>query len=60
MSEMTRQDILPAVSAYIASLADAVQEFFDTYFPDSYLDFIFPHMQYVGKPEQPVSPPQEQ
>ena len=24
MSEMTRQDILPAVSAYIASLADAV------------------------------------
>ena len=39
---------------------NAVQEFFDTYFPDSYLDFIFPHMQYVGKPELPVSPPQEQ
>lgn len=35
---------------------NVVQEFFDTCFPDSYLDFIFPHMQYVGKPELPQPP----
>ena len=35
---------------------NVVQEFFDTYFPDSYLDFIFPHMEYVGKPELPSLP----
>ena len=34
-----------------------VQAFFDEYFPDSYLDFVFPHMQYVGKPELPAAPP---
>lgn len=34
-----------------------VQSFFDEYFTDSYLDFIFPHMQYVGKPELPVPIP---
>ncbi|MGI6256272.1 MAG: putative ABC transporter permease [Acutalibacter sp.] len=34
-----------------------VQVFFDQYFPDSYLDFIFPHMQYVGKPEIPTPAP---
>ena len=33
-----------------------VQVFFDTYFPDSYLDFIFPHMEYVGKPKLPKLP----
>lgn len=36
---------------------NAVQEFFDAYFPDSYLEFIYPHMQYVGKPELPAPPP---
>lgn len=33
-----------------------VQEFFDTYFPDSYLDWLFPGMQYVGKPDLPSIP----
>lgn len=28
-----------------------VQQFFDHYFPDEFLDFIYPSMQYVGKPE---------
>ena len=38
---------------------NAVQEFFDTYFPDEFLDLIYPHMQYVGKPElpEPQAPP---
>ena len=36
-----------------------VQVFFDQYFPDSYLDFIFPHMQYVGKPELPTPAPDQ-
>ena len=36
---------------------NVVREFFDTYFPDSYLDLIFPHMEYVGKPELPSAPP---
>ncbi len=30
---------------------NAVQQFFDTCFPDAYLQVIFPHMQYVGRPE---------
>ena len=34
-----------------------IQVFFDEYFPDSYLDFIFPHMQYVGRPELPKPTP---
>lgn len=29
---------------------NAVQEFFDEYFPDELLDFIYPNMQYVGAP----------
>ncbi len=33
-----------------------IQVFFDTYFPDSYLDWIFPGMEYVGKPELPPLP----
>ena len=36
---------------------NVVQAFFDEYFPVSYLDFVFPHMQYVGKPELPAAPP---
>lgn len=40
---------------------NAVQTFFDTYFPDEFLDFIYPHMQYVGKPDivenEPPLPP---
>ena len=36
---------------------NAVQVFFDTYFPDSYLSFVFPRMEYVGKPELPTAPP---
>ena len=36
---------------------NVVQAFFDEYFPDSYLDFVFPHMQYVGKPELPAAQP---
>lgn len=39
--------------------ANPVQVFFDEYFPDSYLDFLFPHMQYVGKPELPKPLPKE-
>ncbi len=35
---------------------NVVRQFFDEYFPDSYLDFIFPHMEYVGKPELPQPP----
>ena len=40
--------------------ANVVQEFFDQCFPDSYLDFVFPHMEYVGKPELPTPPPMEE
>ena len=35
---------------------NAVQEFFDEWFPDEFLDIIYPHMQYVGKPELPTPP----
>ena len=31
--------------------SNVVQEFFDEYFPDEFLKIIYPHMQYVGKPE---------
>ena len=40
---------------------NAVQNFFDRYFTDEFLDFIYPHMEYVGKPEilenEPPLPP---
>lgn len=36
---------------------NGVQVFFDTYFPDSFLDIIYPHMQYVGKPDIVKNPP---
>ena len=32
---------------------NSVQEFFDRTFPDEVLKVIYPHMQYVGKPELP-------
>ena len=28
-----------------------IQSFFDEYFPDEFLDIIYPHMEYVGKPK---------
>lgn len=31
--------------------ATGVQKFFDHYFPDEFLDIIYPSMEYVGKPE---------
>lgn len=34
-----------------APATNAVQEFFDRTFPDEVLQVIYPHMQYVGKPE---------
>lgn len=41
--------------------ANAVQTFFDTYFPDEFLEAIYPHMEYVGKPKivkkEPPLPP---
>ncbi len=30
---------------------NGIQMFFDHYFPDEFLDFIYPNMEYVGKPE---------
>lgn len=33
---------------------NAVQEFFDRYFTDEFLDFIYPNMQYVGRPDKPT------
>lgn len=30
---------------------NAVQQFLDTYFDDEFLELIYPHMQYVGKPD---------
>ncbi len=42
---------------------NAVQQFFDRWFPDSYLEFIYPHMEYVGKPDivenEPPLPPNQ-
>ncbi|WP_369298963.1 hypothetical protein [uncultured Neglectibacter sp.] len=42
---------------------NAVQTFFDTYFPDEFLEIIYPHMEYVGKPEivkhEPPLPPHQ-
>ena len=32
---------------------NSVQEFFDRTFPDEVLKVIYPHMQYVGKPDLP-------
>lgn len=34
-----------------------VREFFDRNFPDDYLEIIYPHMQYVGKPQLPLPSP---
>ncbi len=40
-----------------------VQVFFDRFFPDEYLEFIYPHMEYVGKPDivknEPPLPPNQ-
>lgn len=36
---------------------NGAQEFFDEWFPDEFLDIIYPHMQYVGKPEIVKNPP---
>ena len=40
-----------------------VQTFLDTYFPDEYLQTIYPHMEYVGKPKimkhEPPLPPNQ-
>ena len=40
-----------------------VQTFFDTWFPDEFLEIIYPHMEYVGKPEivknEPPLPPHQ-
>lgn len=40
-----------------------VQTFFDAYFPDEFLEIIYPHMEYVGKPEivknEPPLPPHQ-
>lgn len=33
--------------------ANSVQVFFDTCFPDKYMDVVYPHMHYVGRPELP-------
>ncbi len=30
---------------------NGIQSFFDEYFPDEYLEIIYPHMEYVGKPK---------
>ena len=30
---------------------NGVQQFFDYYFPDSFLDMIYPSMEYVGRPD---------
>lgn len=42
---------------------NVVQQFFDRYFPDEFLEFIYPHMEYVGKPEivekEPPLPPNQ-
>ena len=42
---------------------NAVQTFLDTYFPDDFLKTIYPHMQYVGKPDivkhEPPLPPNQ-
>ncbi len=35
---------------------NVVQEFFDNFFPDEYLEFVYPRMEYVGKPELPAPP----
>lgn len=39
--------------------ATGIQKFFDHYFPDEFLDIIYPSMQYVGKPEILQNPPVE-
>lgn len=36
---------------------NAVREFFDDWFPDEFLEVIYPHMEYVGKPEIVKDPP---
>ncbi len=42
---------------------NAVQAFFDAYFPDNVLKLVYPHMEYVGKPEimekEPPLPPHQ-
>lgn len=42
---------------------NGVRVFFDKYFPDEFLKVIYPHMQYVGKPEivkeEPKLPPMQ-
>lgn len=42
---------------------NGVQTFFDTYFPDEFLEIIYPHMEYVGKPDivknEPPLPPHQ-
>ncbi len=42
---------------------NAVQAFFDEHFPDEFLRVIYPHMEYVGKPEiiekEPPLPPHQ-
>jgi len=42
---------------------NAAQVFFDTYFPDEFLEIVYPHMEYVGKPEivekEPPLPPHQ-
>lgn len=42
---------------------NVVQKFFDNYFPDEFLDIIYPHMRYVGKPDivenEPALPPHQ-
>lgn len=42
---------------------NVVQRFFDSYFPDEFLKIVYPHMEYVGKPEivekEPPLPPHQ-
>ncbi len=33
--------------------SNAVQSFFDSAFPNSKLDILYPHMEFVGRPERP-------
>jgi hypothetical protein len=36
---------------------NGLRVFFDQAFPDDYLHFIYPHMEYLGKPEIVHEPP---
>lgn len=42
---------------------NVAQRFFDAYFPDEFLKIVYPHMEYVGKPEivekEPPLPPHQ-